>query len=246
MTGWIEDQPIAHRGLHGDGVPENSLAAIEKAVHAGYAVEVDIRLSADGVPVVFHDETLERMTGQAGLLAAVPSHSLQELELHGTPHRIPRLDEVLDTVDGRAPLLIELKNYGEPGELEPAIRDELAAYPGAFAVQSFNPRSVGWFARHEPDWPRGQIAGSFQGIEIALWKKTLLRRLMLNGLSRPTFLAYEHAELPYWPVTLHRRLGLPVLAWTVRSKKAHRRVQPYADNVIFERYRPEVPSKATS
>lgn len=239
MTGWLETHPIAHRGLHEPGVPENSLAAIEAAVDAGYAVEVDIRLSADDVPVVFHDETLDRMTGQPGKLATVPSHTLRELELHDTPHRIPRLDEVLDTVDGRAPLLVELKNYGDPGELEPAVRDLLAGYDGPFAIQSFNPRSVGWFANHEPSWPRGQIAGSFQGIELARWKKLLLRRLVLNGLSRPGFIAYEHAELPYWPVTLRRRLGLPILAWTVRSPEAHRRVQPYADNVIFENYRPD-------
>ncbi len=241
MNGWITTQPIAHRGLHGDGAPENSLAAIERAVDAGYAVEVDIQLSADGVPVVFHDDNLERMTGEPGKLAAVPSHTLRDLELHDTPYRIPHLDEVLATVDGQAPLLVELKNYGAPGPLEVAVRDELAAYDGRFAIQSFNPRSVGWFARHQPGWPRGQIAGAFDGIELAAWKKLLLRRLLLNPISRPGFITYEHAELPYWPVTLHRRLGLPVLAWTVRSRRDQRRVEPYADNVIFEGYRPDPP-----
>lgn len=235
---WIEETPIAHRGLHGQGVPENSLAAIERAVDHGYAVEIDVRLSSDGVPVVFHDPTLERMTGEATPVNQAPWSRLGSLALAGTESNIPSLQDVLDTVDGREGLLVEIKNHGDPGRLEAKVHEVLAGYDGPFAVQSFNPYAMAWFRKREPEWPRGQVAGSFQGIALEAYKRFLLKRLLLDGVSRPTFVAYEHNALPYWPVTLHRMAGLPVLAWTVRSRSAHDRVRPYADNVIFEGYEP--------
>lgn len=235
---WIESVPIAHRGLHGDGAPENSVDAVERAIEAGYAIEIDVRLSSDGVPVVFHDEDLERLTGRSASVHELEYKHLDELRLEDTPNRIPRLETVLEVVDGRVPVLVELKNWEMPGPLEQSVHDKLRGYDGPFAVQSFNPRSMAWFRRHEPDWLRGQVASTFEGVQLQAAQKFLLKRLLVTPISQPDFVAYEHSVLPYWPVTMHRQLGLPILAWTVRSPEEHERVQEHVDNVIFEGYHP--------
>lgn len=235
---WLVETPIAHRGLHGDGVPENSIEAIERAVEAGYAVEIDVRLSRDGVPVVFHDVSLERLTGHTYDVADIDWEDLGDLTILDTSSRIPRLERILEVIDGQVGLLVELKNRTAPGALEARVRDLLVGYEGPVAVQSFNPRSVAWFARHAPELPRGQVASLFEGIPMAAWKRFLVKRLLVTPLSRPDVIAYEHSALPYWPVTLHQRVGVPVLAWTVRSPAEHERVGPHADNVIFEGFEP--------
>lgn len=235
---WIVETPIAHRGLHGEGAPENSLEAIEAAIEAGYAVEIDVRLSADGVPIVFHDETLDRLTEVGGAVDETAWERLAELRLAGTASRVPRLETVLERVDGRAPLLVELKNWGAPGALEQQVARALERYDGPVAVQSFNPRSMAWFHRHVPSIPRGQVSGPLEGIPLAWYKRALVQRLLVNAVSRPSFVAYEHDALPYWPVRVAREWGLVVLGWTIRSPEQLEAVRPHVDNVIFEGFRP--------
>lgn len=235
---WLSTTPIAHRGLHGAGIPENSLAAFESAVRAGYAIELDVRLTEDVVPVVYHDANLERLTGHDEELADLSWREVRELELDGSRETIPSLVGALELVDGRVPVLVEVKNYARPNRLEPAVASALEEYDGEFAVQSFNPWTVGWFRRQRPDWLRGQVAGSLQEVQVDAYKKHLLKRFAMNWESQPNFVAYESERLPYWPVTLHRKAGLPVLAWTVRTKAELERVREHADNVIFENVRP--------
>jgi glycerophosphoryl diester phosphodiesterase len=148
------------------------------------------------------------------------------------------LTTLLDRVDGRAPLLLELKNWGAPGELERQVAAAIDSYEGPVAVQSFNPRSMAWFQRHRPQVPRGQVSGPLAGIALARYKKELVKRLLVNAISRPAFVAYEHDALPYWPVTIARRLGLPILGWTIRSPEELGTARPHVDNVIFEGFEP--------
>ena len=144
-------------------------------------------------------------------------------------------------VDGRIPLLLELKRQpAGTGPLEEACRGALADYRGAVAVQSFDPFAMAWFARHAPHLPRGQISGDFRthtGI-LPAWRKFLSRRLLLNRVSRPHFISYDVRCLPYWAPLRARAHGTPMLAWTVRTAAERRRAAQYADNVIFEGYRP--------
>lgn len=140
-TDWLRERPIAHRGLHGDGVPENSVAAFEAAVDAGYPVELDVRLTADAVPVVHHDESLERCCGLDATVAETERADLADLTLQGSDQCLPTLETALETVDGRVPLLVEVKNRERPGDVERATAAVLDEYDGAFAVQSFNPVS---------------------------------------------------------------------------------------------------------
>jgi len=237
---WIVSVPIAHRGLHsGDAAcPENSLPAFEAALRAGYAIELDVHLSADRRVVVFHDDDLERMTGRPAPITGCSWGEIRRLRLLGTAHGVPSLEDVLDLVDGKVPLLVEIKDQPRLRELCAAALQCLRHHPGPFAVQSFNPRAMGWFARHAPQVPRGQISGDFRGEDLAFHKKFLLKRLLLNRVSRPHFIAYDHRGLPTRRVARARSRGLPVLAWTVRSEHEAARAMMYSDNVIFEGFRP--------
>jgi glycerophosphoryl diester phosphodiesterase len=236
---WIRERPIAHRGLHGDGVPENSLVAFEAAVKADYPIELDVRVTADEVAVVCHDENLGRLCGRDIEVAAAERADLAGLTLLDSEEGVPTLEEALAAVDGRVPVLVEVKNGGRPGAVESAVAGVLDAAEGPFAVQSFNPLTLLWFRRRRPSWPRGQVAGSFRNAtEVGPLERFVLRRLLASPLGRPDFVAYEHDALPFWPLTLHRAAGVPVLAWTVRTPLALRRVRKHADNVIFESVRP--------
>lgn len=235
---WVKQQPIAHRGLHGPGIPENSMAAFEAAIAQGYAIELDIHRLADGPLVVFHDVDLWRLTGVQGRITEQTTASLPSLALLGTQHPIPLLSEVLAQVDGRAPLLIEIKNDGSVGALETELQRLLARYRGQYAIQSFNPEVLGWFVRHAPGIPRGQLSSDFAGSDLAWPRKFLWRHLLLTGTSRPQFIAYDIRALPHWPVAIAAKLGLPVVAWTVRTEVDWQKAQQQGSNIIFEHIRP--------
>jgi len=234
---WLTDRPVAHRGLHTSGVPENTLPAFAAAAEAGYPVECDIRLTEDGVPVVFHDETLRRLTGRNRAVSGTLWATLRGLSVGASDERIPRLRSLLRTVDGRVPILAELKGRGPPGRLEATVADAFDTYDGAFAVQSFNPLSVLWFRRKRPDWPRGLLGG--RPSSMSRPERLVATSLFGRRLCAPDFLAYQHEHLPARAVT-RAPAALPVLAWTVRSEAVRRRALRHADNVIFEDIRPPV------
>lgn len=237
---WLVTVPIAHRGLHsGDAaVPENSLAAFQKAIEAGYAIELDVHLSADDVIVVFHDKELRRMTGVEGSITDLSLTELQQLRLLGSDQTIPTLDEVLMLIAGQVPLLIEIKNEGEVGALEQALIDRLDDYTGLYAVQAFNPFVLGYFKKHAPGIVRGQLSGSFKKENLAWYKKFMLRYLLLNGVSAPRFVAYEYDSMPQWMAARLQAKGLLRLAWTVDAPEQVANMNSRFDNIIFEKFRP--------
>jgi glycerophosphoryl diester phosphodiesterase len=238
---WLKSRPIAHRGLHdlAAGAPENSLAAFERAVQAGYPIELDVHLLADGAIAVLHDFTLDRMTGVAGKLGHLKAADLAALRLAGTQQRIPLLDEVLELVSGKIPILIEIKSRSRKNrKLEEALDKRLALYSGPIALHSFNPFSLGWFASHRPAIIRGQLASDFRDEDLPWHQKWALRRLLLTRWSRPNFINYDIRCLPYWAVSNKKKLGLPILGWTARSPEEAQRALQYCDNVVFEGFRP--------
>lgn len=237
---WLLEYPIAHRGLHDAdrGVPENSLAAFEAARDAGIPAELDVRLLRDGSVAVFHDEDLSRLTGVKGRLEDQDAGSIKTMRLRGTGESIPLLPEVLDLVGGRTPLLVELKNFGIPGRLEAVVWEALESYNGRFAVQSFNPFSMGWFKVHAPRVIRGHLSGAFDGLPLEEPLKETLRRLDLIDVSAPAFVGYDIRWLPFGPVTELRARGMPVLGWTVRSEAERAHALEWCDNYIFEYIEP--------
>ncbi len=237
--GWLLAKPFAHRGLHDRDRPENSLTAIDAAITAGFPVEIDVQESADGRAIVFHDWHLQRLTGRDGWVHRLPAAEIQQLALLETGQKVPVLEEVLEVIAGRVPLLIEIKQCQRRSALEPEIACVLQSYRGSFAIQSFNPFCLGWFRRHHPEILRGQISCAFDTDERAGWKKCLLKNYALNWLSQPHFLADDWRRLPTPATTLLRRFfQLPLLAWTVRSANERAAVLRWADNVIFEGFRP--------
>jgi len=235
---WLRERPIAHRGLHDDLRPENSLAAFEAAATAGYPIELDVHLSADGHVVVFHDVTLDRLTGGPGAVADTPLAELLLRRLLSSDQTIPSLDQVLALVAGRVPVLVELKPPPRVGPLEHAVCEVLGRHPGDYAVQSFDPYSMLWMRRHAPHLPRGMLAADMRDEDLPLHHATALRNLLLAPRVRPDFIAYELWSLPYWAPRAWQRLGRPLVAWTVRDEGGLARARALADNVIFEYVRP--------
>lgn len=231
---WITSTPIAHRGLHDDVFPENSLGAFKCAIENGYAIELDVHLSSDEEIIVFHDDNLLRMTGFDALVESTPSSKIDGLTLSNTGEKIPRFNEVLGLVDANVPILIEIKNKHKVGPLEESLYNLLQNYSGRYAVQSFNPYSLKWFRDNYPSVIRGQLSGDFKNETLAWYKKFALRYLLMNWASSPNFIAYDIDLLPCWPVTRLKNKGVPVLAWTTDSPEKRKKAKQYADNIIFE------------
>ena len=243
---WLTSKGFAHRGLHNalDKLPENSLSAFEAAVEKGFGIELDVHLSRDGIPIVFHDEELTRMTGAEGELKEYSLAELKALKLIPNGEVIPTLKEALDLIAGRVPILVEVKNYGHPvGPLERAVGEVVSEYEGPLAIQSFNPMSLKWFYRHHPQLVRGLIAYSFPVEEVPMKATTrfLLKNLLFTPLCKPHYIAYEHQDLTRHRLRrLHRMRvrGTPVLVWTVRTQAHADLALKRSDNIIFEDFHP--------
>lgn len=233
---WLGQHPIAHRGLWTAGPerPENSLAAFDAAADRAYAVELDVQRSGDGITVVIHDQDLERMTGEPGTVADSSLPELQQRRLLGGAERIPTLQEALETIDGRVPLLVEIKNEGEVGLLEDDVARQLATYDGPVAVMSFNPFSLARVAETAPEIARGQLSGSFEGEDLALYKVVMLRSLLMNWKSRPDFIAYELDKTPSVTTTLQQRRGRPLVGWTAETAEERAQAATRCDAVISD------------
>lgn len=212
---WLVRQAYAHRGLHDGSVPENSLAAFSAAIDRGLGIECDLRVSADGRAMVFHDADLERLTGEAGLMGQKTVGELTALTLSGSGEHIPTLRDMLELVAGRAPLLLELKTDRRESvhRLCRAVRRDIEGYAGEVAVMSFDPRIGRWFAQRMPDFPRGLVVTEENTRTLA---GAFRRRLTLQH-ARPQFLAYDIRDLPSRFAARHARRGLPLLTWTVRN-----------------------------
>ncbi len=234
---------FAHRGLHSPdkSVPENSLEAFRLAAEAGYGAELDVQLSKDGQVVVFHDDTLDRVCGVHGRVDEFSFEELQQMRLCGTAHRIPLFQEVLDTVRGRGPLIVELKNGRRNRELCEKTYALLENYRGEACIESFNPLIVAWFRIHGRDLVRGQLASPMAEYTKDGRSKAqsfLLSRTLLNFLARPQFIAYRIGRRPL-AVRFSEAMGAMRFGWTARNERAERG----RDAVIFEFYRPQLKIK---
>jgi glycerophosphoryl diester phosphodiesterase len=237
---WLTQVPIAHRGLHEPGTkyPENSLPAFERAIKKGYAIELDVQLSLDKTILVFHDENLKRMCDFDYNVCDLQRDQLNAARLAKSDHKIPTLDEVLLRTGGRVPLLIEVKHWVKVNNDLHRIVNTLLPYRGPYAIQSFNPKILGWFYKNAPHIPRGQLAGSFKHEPMNAFIKYLLRRCRLNFISKPHFLSYEAVSLSQEWIQHKRRAGVPVLGWTINTPQAYQEVSSLCDNIIFEGFMP--------
>jgi glycerophosphoryl diester phosphodiesterase len=212
---WLTTQPIAHRGLHGPGVPENSLGAFQAAASTGYAVEFDIRLDA-GRLIVAHDKPTPAAAAGA-----------------------PTLGEALSTIHGRVPIAIEIKWPAAMLQLGPLLVHTLADYDGEVALTSFDPRILLWLRRHAPNLPCVQIAGTVPESRRPYLLKLFLRAMPLNFLTRPQAIGFDIRDYPTWSVLFwQRRLSTPIVLWTVKTPEDLAFAKLHHLNFLFDNLRP--------
>ena len=231
-TGWLREWTYAHRGLHGPGIPENSLASFAGAVERGLGVECDIQRSRDGAAMLIHDWELERLTGVAGKLAEHSADELARIAFLDVEHKLARLEDLLALIDGQVPILIEIKS--RPGydvkRSCRAVAAVLAGYDGPHAVMSFDPRVSRWFRKHVPRTVQGLV---MREDEVGFTQQAWQRHLAL-WLARPEFIAYHVAVLPNPMVSPLRDAGVPVLTWTVDTPDRLEHARIHADAAIVE------------
>ena len=245
---WLVARPIAHRGLHdrAKGIVENTLSAAEAAAAAGFAIECDVQDTADGEAVVFHDFTLDRLTDQRGPVRERMVAELTRLAIAATADRIPTLQAFLERVNGRVPVIIEIKSRFD-GDLRLTKRTvEIASnYTGPVALKSFDPAVVGALRGIAPDLPRGIVAqarydgGEWQALSEE--RRHGMANLLHFPHTRPDFVSWHVGDLPLAAPFLCRHLGrIPVMTWTVRTEDDRGRALAHADQMVFEGFRPDV------
>lgn len=237
--GW-KGMLFAHRGLHGKGLTENTLEAFDAACTGGFGIELDVQLSKDGVVVVFHDDDLKRMANDDRRVDQVDYAELQTLALNGGGH-IPTFEETLRLVNGRTPLLVELKNGKRNDELCRKTAALLKDYNGKYIIESFNPLIVQWWRKHEPAVIRGQLVGAKVSYLATMgpFLAFVLSRLLLNFLGRPDFVAYDVNAAGFMAPKLQRALfRTPLAAWTVRDAETCRSCLERGEMPIFEGFIP--------
>ena len=234
----------AHRGLHGEGVPENSMAAFRKAKDAGFGIELDIHLLKDGSLAVIHDAALRRTTGQEGFVEDLRAEDLVKFYLEGTQETIPLFSQVLELYDGEAPLIVELKcernNYAQ---LCRATCEMLDGYKGLYCLESFDPRCVHWLRKNRPDLIRGQLTENyFHSPQSKLpWiLKFILSWQMMNFLTMPDFVAYRFRDRSHPSNWFARKLWkLHGVSWTLKSPEELKLAIDDHCLAIFEGFIPE-------
>lgn len=232
----------AHRGFHDNksDAPENSMRAFRKAVDAGYGIELDVQLTKDRIPVVFHDETLKRVCQAPGRVRDYTYEELQKLTLCGSDQRIPKFEDFLNLVDGKVPLIIELKIHENAAEVCSRADALIRKYKGVYCIESFHPLAVRWYEKHRPEVVRGQLSSNFARTEkrepIYYW---VVHHLLTNVLCRPDFIAYDHRFRENLSRRLCRKMGALSVAWTVKSQKELEACRKDFDLFIFEGFIPE-------
>ena len=237
---WLTSGPIAHRGLYdlAEGAPENSLAAFRRAVTYGIPFEFDVQYTADRCPIVLHDAVVQLPNGINSHVSELRSSDLKKLRLGDTEETIPTLAQVLELVNGKVPIVVDVRrwNFDRRGAFEHAIASQLRAYSGPAALQSFDPFAVWRFKRLTSSRPVGQASGELRSANAVV--AAIGRAMPTNLLTRPDFISYEITRLPSVWTNFWRRRGVPILAFPVDSEGTEKQARQLADNFFFGSYLP--------
>ena len=239
LQGWS----YAHRGLHGNGVPENSMKAFRLALENGYGIELDVHLMADGNLAVIHDASLKRTAGADVKIEDLVTAQLQDYYLEGTQEQIPEFRQVLELFDGKAPLIIELKaERNNHAALSDAVCKMLESYNGAYCLESFDPRCIYWLRKNRPQEIRGQLSQNFvknKSSKLPFILKWVLTTNILNFLTRPDFISYQFCDRKRLGVDICRKLWkIQGVTWTLRDPQEHKDAVAEKWLPIFEYYKP--------
>lgn len=237
---WLVESPIAHRGLRNGDIPENSIKSFKKAMEKNYTIELDVQLTKDKKLVVFHDDNLKRMTNCDKKVKDVNYQDLKKLRLENTDEKIPTLKEVINLVDNKVPLLIEIKNSDDVKSVCEATYNEMKNYKGRYAIQSFNPFALEYFKKKDEKILRGQLSGTLKkdADNLKLYEKFLLKNLMLNFKSKPNFICYELDGINNLSVRLLQGRNYPIISWTIENEEDMKKAYEKTDNIIFDNIEP--------
>lgn len=230
----------AHRGLF-DNIenPENTLSAFQLAIDKGYGIELDVRITKDNIPVVVHDLNLLRVCGQDKIISHLDYDELEELSLFRTNHTIPLLEDTLTTINGQVPIIIEIKlNTGTDTKICETITPLLDNYKGIYAVESFNPMVLLWYKKNRPHITRGQLSLDFlKEHKKDLLLNFLMKNLMLNFLTTPDFIAYDHRDRNNLSLWINKKVfKVPLVAYTIKSKSDYEKNKDLFDIFIFDSF----------
>lgn len=232
---FLKQNLIAHRGMHNikKEIPENSIIAFKKAIESNYIIELDLHILKDKSIVVFHDDNLKRMTGIDKAIKETTYKEISNVKLQNTQNYIPLFKDVLELIDGKVPIIIELKYDVKSRELEKKTMELLTNYNGKYVIKSFNPVSVYWLKRNYPEVVRGQLSYNFSNSKMNIIEKIILKNMLLNFITKPDFISYGIKGLPNNHVKKFRKKKV-VLGWTIRSKEDFEFAKKYCDNCICE------------
>jgi len=243
---WLTARPIVHRGLHdaASGLIENTAGAVRAAIAAGYGVEVDVQISADGEAMVHHDAVLGRLTEGDERLDRLSAAALKRVTFRGSEERMMTLGELCDLVGSRVPILAELKSRFDGDDRLPSrVAAVLTSYTGPVAPMSFDPMQLALLRQKAPRLPRGIVAAKYRPHpywdQMPVWLRCGMGSLLPALTARPHFVAYAIDNLPALaPFLARHALCLPLLTWVVRTEAERQRAARYADQMIFEGFRP--------
>ena len=230
---FLTEKIISHRGIYDNkNIFENSLEAITKAKEKNYIVEIDIHITKDDQIVVFHDYNTKRITKKDMI---IENNNYKDLNNQDIYH-IPLLEEVLELVNGKVPLLIEIKQKRKAGKLEHKLMDILNNYKGEYAIQSFNPLTIYWFKKNYPNILRGQLSYKFKTKKILKLKKYILSNMFFNIITKPNFISYKYDELSLSKIKKYKQKNITILGWTIKNKKEYNKYIKIYDNLICEKF----------
>lgn len=224
---FLKTKLIAHRGIHDNKIKENTLLSFKNAIKKGNPIEIDIQLTKDNKIIVFHDKDLKRMLN---IKKQIKDLNYKDL-LKESNYHIPLFKEVLELVNGKVPLLIEIKPYSNSHILEEKSTELLDNYKGKFAIQSFSPMIIYWFKKHKPDYIRGQLMTNNYNYNFIA--NIVYRHMVFNFFTKPDFISYNIKGLPNKIIEKQRKKRL-ILGWTIREKKDLSKYKDYCDNFIVE------------
>jgi glycerophosphoryl diester phosphodiesterase len=238
---WLKTDYIAHRGFYKKdlSIPENSISAFKEALNHGYSIELDVNLLKDGQVVVYHDHDLKRIFNKDLSLDHLTYEDIKKYK-YDNNETIPLLKDVLDLVDGKTNLLIELKPHGDVVNLCKNFMEIMKDYQGNYAVFSFHPKVVYYLKKHYPHVIRGQISEYFKdNYQMPKFMKFLMKRLWFNRFTKPDFISYGIYDMPNKYLDKLKKKGTTIISYAAKSQKEFDFVKTHYDNVVFEYFHPK-------
>lgn len=233
---WLINKAVAHRGYHsGKSLPENSLASFQAAIDRGLPIELDVQLMGEETALVFHDKTTKRLCGDDYSVKILSESNRKKLRLYETDEIVPTLDETLEFVAGKVPILLEIKSDTKDYLIEKAVSKSLIPYKGEVAIQSFNPYSLMWLKENHPRLPLGLLGMAPGQYQMSPIMEQVLGNYLMTPKIQPDFYGYDLNDVDRPIIQMWRIIrNVPLLAWTVRSDQQWEKIRHCVDNIIFE------------